>query len=393
MHRRPLLLAQVLLLAPVAPVWGGELPALSGSVFGGLDYAANLFAYGTVYAASQPQRTDGDGLFFGGAATLSAGLSHGFADGTGLGLDGSFYLAHGPLDADNYDSAFVQKIYGRMETSAGRFEIGMTDGAAFALALTGPAVNDETSIESHNAAFFRNPVTDEPMTAVFALNSAVETSFNFAKIAYYTPEISGFRFGFSYAPSEARHGLPFVAGAHEAGDQRHLSEAAAHWAGRLGPFETAASFGVGFARRGRGSADADDRTNLFDWAAGAEFVYPCDDDGKFSFGGAYHQSNAYGFDVDEALKGGAAHSAHLAVKWEAKPWAAGGEWNEGTTRGLGVPRVGLHGFGAAVGRSLSENWTATVGWQRLAYASDTAFYTGGRRLRMDAVFLHLRLDA
>ena len=94
------------------------------------------------------------------------------------------------------------------QTGLGRVEIGMTDGAAYALAVTGPVVDEATTIDNANATFFRDPSTGRAFIDVFTLNSAVESSLNYAKLSYYTPRLFGMQLAASYTPSEGKDVLP-----------------------------------------------------------------------------------------------------------------------------------------------------------------------------------------
>jgi hypothetical protein len=351
-------------------------------------------AYGTLSTAFQPSATGLNKTAPGGAATLDTLLERSLGKETDLALVSSFYLYHDALNADNYDSDFVQKAYVRLQTAYGTMEIGMADGAAFAMALTGPVVNDETSMESHNATFFRDPATGGVLIDRFALNSAVEVSFNYAKIAYYTPQIYGVQLGASYAPSQGKAFLPFAnAGPPTPDRQKNLWEFAATWNGDIGPLRIGLSGGIGTAQIDEKLATGA-APDLFDWAIGGEIAYPITAGTTLSFGGAYHKSNAYGFDIDRSRHGGDTNSSHLSTKLEFDGWAFGLEYSDGSAKGgIDDPAIDLNGYAAAIGYRINANLSAAIGWQKLRYRDDTdVFYTGKPQISAHATFLHLRLD-
>ncbi len=382
-----------ILAAFMVPAAAEDFPALSP--FSADLGIATLSAGGTVqasgFAAFQPAPAK-DAVRASGAATLTAGLSREYDSGLMLGLDTAFQLYSDRLSGDNYGNDFVQKAYGRAETGLGNVEIGMTDGAAYALAVTGPAVNGETALDNPNATFFRDPSTGRAVIEAFTLNSAVEPSVNFAKMSYYTPQLFGVEIGVSYTPSMTKGGLPFLKGGPKAADrQESLWETAIRYRGELGPFEAALSFGAAFAHADEGMKTAGHQ-GLSEWAAGAEISYPIDDDTKISFGGAYRRSNAYRFDLLDVRDVGETSSARLSAKWEQGPWSFGVEYGDGTADG-GLPgsTIGMRGYGAAAGYALNDNLALTLGWQDLRYGRDGgAFYNGRPSLDLDAVYLHLR---
>ncbi len=106
----------------------------------------------------------------------------------------------------------MQKVYGTVQTRLGRIELGQTDGAAYTLATTGPVVEGDISIDNTNATFFRDPTTGGAFINVFQLNSAVESSLNYAKVSYYSPRLFGLQLGASFTPSEGKDVIPFLSG-------------------------------------------------------------------------------------------------------------------------------------------------------------------------------------
>lgn len=366
--------------------------AVSSAVIPGAAWTLDGTGYLTGFSASMPQDHDmqrGSASF-----TVGSAFDYTFASGTKVSLIGSFYPYHDQYTADNYDSDVFQKAFARVEGEFGALEVGMTDGAAFAMAITGPVVNDETSTESHNVTFFPDP-TGGLLIDHLALNSAVEASFNYAKFAYYSPDFDGFRFGVSFAPGEGKDVVPYLAnGPRVENRQTNIWELGANYAVKFGAWDVGLYGGIGFSHVAA-AWKTDGHEGLVDWAAGGEAAYAFSDTRILSFGGAYHASNAYGFDIDNALTVGQSSSAHASAKWQEGDFNFGVEYSFGIAKAVGVePTVDMQGFGAAIGYTICPYADATLGWQHLHYKrNDAAFYTGGRKIDADAVFLHLRLNA
>ena len=349
-------------------------------------------ANGSAYWADQPDAPGLDQSGVTGAATFAANLERDYDSGLQLSLKSTFEVYHDRLSIDNYGGDFVQKVYGVVQTGLGRVEIGNTDGAAFVLASTGPVVEEDISIDNTNASFFRDPSTGQAFINVFALNSATEASLNYAKVSYYSPRLFGVQIGASFTPSEGKDVLPFLDnGADVSNRQKGIWEAAANYTDTFGPVSLNVSGGWSVGH-------ADNKTpghaGLTDWSFGSEVDYSIDDDWKVAFGGAYRQSNAYTFGLNDVQASGHTTSAHLSATVSNGSWIAGGELGSGTADGrLGDPTIGVHGASATVGYVLNSNIQLNVGWERFHYARDTGtFYNGAPRIDMDAVFLHLQFQ-
>jgi hypothetical protein len=346
-------------------------------------------AQGTAFTASQPAAgIDKTGVS--GAATLTAALQRDYDSGLTLALKGAFEIYHDRLSGDNYGDDFVQKVYAVAQTGLGRVEIGMTDGAAYALAVTGPVVDDETTLDNANASFFRDPSTGRAFVKVFALNSAVESSLNYAKISYYTPRLFGVQLAASYTPSEGKDVIPFLStGPRLANRQESIWEAAVSYSDTFGPVSLGVYGGAMFAHAD-GATKTAGHEGLTEWGLGSEIDYNLTDDVKLAVGGGYRQSNAYSFNINDVRADGETSSAHLSATLSTGPWIVGGEVGDGTAEG--APKLGVHGVSASVGYVFNANLQATLGWQQLRYDRNAGtFYNGAPRLRMDAAFLHLKL--
>src|SRR4029077_20840939 len=135
-----------------------SISPLSGSI-GDLNYSVGGQAYGSAYWADQPSAPGLDQSGVTGAASLNARLERDYDSGLSLSLKGTFEIYHDQLSGANYGSDFVQKLYGSVQTGLGRVDVGMADGAAYALSITGPTVNPEGTVHDSNAAAPRDTST------------------------------------------------------------------------------------------------------------------------------------------------------------------------------------------------------------------------------------------
>src|SRR5262249_15351468 len=150
-----------------------------------------------------------------------------------LSLNGTIALAD-PLSRGRYANP-VEKLFGELQTGLGKLQVGLGDGAGYALGLTGPKADPLTALEDPQTSFFRDPGTHRAVTDMFALRTAVGASSNFAKFTYLSPALFGVQIAFSYTPSEGRL-LPFMdAGPDVAGRQTDIYELAVRYAMDIGP--------------------------------------------------------------------------------------------------------------------------------------------------------------
>lgn len=344
---------------------------------------------GTGYTANQPSFPGLDESGVTGAASVSAKLERTYDTGLVLSLKSVFEVFHDKLSGDNYGSDFVQKVYGVAQTGLGRIEIGMTDGAAYALAVTGPAVDGVTSLDNPNATFFTDPLTGGAFINLFAPNTAVEPTYNYAKISYYSPRLFGVAIGFSFTPSEGKDVIPFLtAGPTVFNRQKNMWEGGVSYQGESGrlSYGVSATFAVGHATN-----KTPGHQGLTDWAIGAQADYDLRDDMKFSIGGAYRDTNQYTFNLNNALKVGGTRATRLSSTLTWGSWILGGEYETGSADGsIGFPTLGLHDTEASLGYVINSNMQLTGGWQQLNYSRSAGlFYNGASRISMDAEFLHL----
>jgi hypothetical protein len=362
---------------------------LTGSV-GELNYKVGGQLQGSVFDADQPgtfSKTGGTG-----AAQLNTSIERDYDSGLSLALKGQFELFHDRLSGDNYGSDLVAKVYGSAQTGLGRIDVGMADGAAYALAIVGPTVNGEVSVDNPNATFFRDPSTGgRAFINVFALNSAVESSLNYDKISYYSPRLFGLQNAASFTPSEAKIVIPFANnGPNVPNRQRFMWEGAVNYSDSFGPVTLGVSGGIIL---GHNDTKTPGHAGLTDWGVGSEADWNIDDDTKLAIGGAYRQANSYAFDINNVFAAGATQSMHLSTVLTRGSWSIGGEFGNGTADGsLGAPTLGVHAYTVDAAYAVNTNLQISGGWQKLNYHSTGAFYNGAPRIEMDAVFLHAALN-
>jgi hypothetical protein len=346
-------------------------------------------ADGAVFGANQPNFPGLDESGVTGAASVYANLTRSYDTGMVIGLKSVFEVFHDRLSGDNYGSDLVQKVFGTVQTGLGRVEVGMTDGVGYALAVTGPVVDGVTSLDNPNATFYRDPSTGVAFINVFAPNTAVEPTYNYAKMAYYSPRLFGAQIAVSFTPSEGKDVIPFLnSGPQVPNRQRGIWEVVANYQGSSGRLSYSLSAAIAL---GHATDKTPGHHGLTDWALGAQGDYDLTDDMKLSFGGAYRQTNQYAFDINNALATGDTRVLHLGTTLTKGEWIVGGEYSTGSADGsLGSPTLGEHGAEASVGYVLNTNMQITGGWQQFRYSRNSGvFYNGSSRITMDALFLHL----
>ena len=339
------------------------------------------------------------GALFGGARTtqnvsgafkLMPRLHRDYDTGLSLGLDATL-AASDPLSRGRYGGDFFEKAFAEIRMGLGRVEIGQTDGAAYDLALGGPQVDAQVSLDNPQTTFFRDPSTGRAFSDAFALRTQIGASSNDAKLTYVSPALFGAQLALSFTPNMAKDGLPFVhAGPHVPGRQADVWEAALRYSDDVGPVTLSGYAGLA---EGRAEHKLPGQEGVSDIGAGLRADYPVNDDVSLSLGGAYRQSNAHAFNPVQSWQGATTNAATLSASLTNDSWIFGVEAGNGTAgKVAGLPRLGLNGYQASVGYVLSPGLQITTGWQRLSYnRSSGAFYNGATRIAMDAAFLHLNL--
>jgi hypothetical protein len=325
-----------------------------------------------------------------GALRLMPQIRRDYDSGLSLGLVSTFTLAD-PLSRGRYDGDVIEKLAGEVRTGLGTVAMGITDGAGYALAATGPKADADVALEDARTTFFRDPVTHRAVNRIFALRTEVGASSNYAKFVYTSPLLFGAQIAVSFTPSEGKQ-LPFLnAGPHVPGRQADFWEAALKYEDELGPVSLAAYAAV---LESRSEHKLPGQEGSSDLGAGLRADYPVTDEIAVSLGGSYRQSNAYGFDINQSFQAGTTRAGHVSGGVSYGSWNATVEYGAGTADAVAaLPRLGLTGWETAVSYRVSPSVLVSGGWQKLDYSrSSGVFFNGSPQLKMDAVFVHLKLQ-
>ena len=317
-------------------------------------------------------------------------LHRDYDSGLVLELDSTFAVSD-PLSRGRYGGDFLEKLYGAARTGLGRVEIGLTDGGAYDMAVSGPKVDAAVSLDDPQTTFFRDPTTRRAATDSFALRTEVDASSNYAKFAYVSPALFGAQLALSFTPSQSRDVVPFVHQGPPVPDrQGDIWEAGLRYSDNVGPITLT---GYGGVAEGQGEHKLSGQEGVSDLGAGLRADYPLNDDLTISLGGSYRQSNAYAFDITHSEQNGTTHALFASADATYGSWVVGAEYGNGHADGVSLlPQLSLNGYQASLGYVLNKNWQITGGWQRWDYARTTGlFFNGAPRLNMDAGFLHLSL--
>src|SRR5258705_3971705 len=175
-------------------------------------------------ALFDPHQPGWQGVQASGVLRLMPEFRRDYDSGLSLGLTSAFALAD-PLSRGRYDGDVIEHLAGSARTGLGKIEVGITDGAGYGLAVTGPKVDPGVSLDDPRTSFYRNPLTHRAVTGMFALRTPVGASSNYAKIVYTSPSLFGAQLALSFTPSEGKQ-LPFLnAGPHVPGRQVEFWEA------------------------------------------------------------------------------------------------------------------------------------------------------------------------
>lgn len=340
-------------------------------------------------ALFQPDQPGWSGTQASGVLRAMPQLRRDYDSGLSLSLDGTFVAAD-PLSRGRYDGDAIEHLTGLARTGLGTLEIGLTDGAGYALAVTGPQVDPGVSLDDPRTSFYRDPGSHRAVIDLFALRTQVGASSNYAKFAYTSPALFGFQLALSFTPSEGKK-LPFLnAGPHLPGRQADIWEGALKYEDDFGPVSVSA---YGAVAEGRGEHKLPGQEGVSDLGAGVRADYPLDEETSLSLGGAYRQSNAYGFNINQAWQAGATRVGHVSGGVTHGDWSAGLEYGTGIADAVAaLPRLGLNGYEASLGYKISDSISVSSGWQHLAYSRSAGlFFNGSPQLKLEAIYLHLNL--
>lgn len=341
----------------------------------------------TAYSAQQTGLSDRQGVT--GSIFLHPRLEKLFANGWRVGLRSSLNAYHDALSGDNYGNDFVEKLYLFLDAPWGRVELGQQDGAAYEMSVTGPLVDEEAALDDPDISFFRDPATGKALIDNYEVRGGVFATRNAAKISYYTPRLLGVQIGVSYTPHLVKEVLPFVATPpHIADRQDDIVEGAINYTGYFGNTSLGAYAGIAAGHNANATPGHDD---LLDWGLGAELDY--DFGGTvLAVGGAWHQTNGYGFETEDVVSHGTSRAVHVSTTLTHGDWKIGLEYLKGVNdAAVGLPKRALSGYQVNAGYEINSNLELVAGWQhqRLTQSSGT-FYNSGRALDLDAGYLHLR---
>jgi hypothetical protein len=368
-----------------APAQAQVFPPLSWPV-GDAQFQLGGDASGALFNPNQPGWS---GAQASGDVRLMPTLRRDYDSGLGLDLGGTF-AAEDPLSRGRYDGDVIERLAGEARTGLGKLEIGITDGAGYDLAVSGPKVDPGVSLDDPRTSFYRDPGTHRAVTDMFALRTEVGASSNYAKFAYTSPSVFGLQVALSFTPTEAKE-LPFLnAGPHLTGRQVDIWEGAIRYETDLGPASLSA---YGAFAEGRAEHKLPGQEGVSDLGAGLKADYPVNDDITLSLGGSYRQSNAHDFNVNQSFVTGTTHADHVSTALSYRQWMAGLEYGNGIADAVpGASRLTQNGLEASLGYSVSSSASISSGWQHLTYSRGSgAFFNGLPQLKLDAFYLHANL--
>jgi hypothetical protein len=344
------------------------------------------FGTGALYTSSAdngPAHSGDDRTATTGLLTTNIRLRKILDNGIVLGARADFLVYHSALAGDNYGNDAFEKLYAYVQTGFGRVEIGQQDGAVAQLALTGPIVARQVSLENRALSFFRDPVTGADFARLYPTAIDIASTSNYAKIDYASPRLLGIQVAAAFTPNTVRTPLPFTGNpASDFDKQQNLWELAASYTGYFS--NVAVGLSAGFTH-----GSIENRTpgfgNLSDWQLGAQVAYTVSDI-KLSAGGGYRETNAYLLDVEAALNHGDTRILHLSTMAERGNCLLGFEFSNAALGGPTDYRI--LGYQLAAGYKLNPNLQLTAGWQWYTYRRDAgAFYNGLSLIGMNAGFL------
>jgi hypothetical protein len=322
-----------------------------------------------------------------GALRFFPSLERDYDSGLVIALKGSILAFHDHLSNDRYGGDVFEKGYLAVQTGLGTVEMGDVDGAAYRLAVSGPKVDEKTSLDGPEITFFRDPLTGRAFDEVFTVRTETGSSLNFAKVSYYSPRLFGVQLAASYTPNEGKDVLPLAtSGPHVANRQDNFWEFAASYTNTFGNLSLGASAAMSGGHNG---AKTPGHEGLTDWSFGTSAEYIINDDWKIALGGAYRQSNAYTFNVNDVLARGTTRALHTSATATYGSWIAGFEFTNGVAQSPFAPEIGEHGYEASLGYVLNSNLQLTAGWQKQLYQRPAGGFYTGSHFNGDAYFLHL----
>lgn len=360
------LAARAEIAAPVLPVGDAEL-YLHGS------------AQGALFSARQP----GGDVFASGIARFSPSLQRMYDSGFSWSLNGTL-AASDPLSRGRYDGDVLEKAYGETKLLLTTIRVGLVDGAASSLQVTGPRAGQ--ALDDAQTSFYRD-LAGRAVTNIFAPQTALVGSSNYAKIAVETPNLFGVTLGLSFTPSQGKNVLPWLAaGPQVNGRQATIWEGALRYSDDFGPLTMSFYLGGAF---GAAERKLPGQQGLSEFGLGARSDYHVTDDWTVSLGASWRKSNAHAFENTRAYTGSDTRQSDVSAGVAYGDWSAAVEYLTGLAEPVaGLPRLGLNGTQASLRYEIDPGVALSAGWQRLGYSRDAgAFFNGAPRLEMSAAFL------
>jgi predicted porin len=302
-----------------------------------------------------------------------------------FGVRTDVLIAHDRQSGDIFDNDTIERLFAFVQTGFGRLEIGEQDGAGYALALTGPEIDPQVSLEARTISLFRSPVTHRDFAQFFKQVTAAQSSSNYAKLNYLSPRLFGVQIGASFTPQTLRTPLPWTGNpSNRPSTQRDIWELAANYTGYVSG--VAIGFSGAYAQ-GSERQKAPGGEGLYDWSLGAELAYSVEDT-KLTIGGAYRSTNAWLLDVTEVARGFATNGGHFSATIERGPWRLGAETS--SAHAEGPTDYTITGYQATLGYEFTPALTLSAGWQRYNYVRNNGlFYNGRPSIGMNAGYLGL----
>ena len=308
-----------------------------------------------------------------------------FDNGMVFGVRTDLLVVHDPLAGDIFGNDTVERLFAFVQTGFGRLEAGQDDGAAYMLALTGPEIDPQVSLEARAISLFRNPETGRDFGRFFKQVTAVQSSSNYAKVNYLAPRLFGFQIGASFTPETIRTPLPWTGNPqNSANAQQNIWEVAANYTGYIS--DVAVGVSTGYAS-GTARAKASQGGDLYDWSVGTEFAYTLDET-KLTVGGAYRSTNAWLLDVYDVSAHSGTDGEHFSATVERGSWRLGAETS--IAHASGPVDYGITGYQTTIAYQFTQAIVLTGGWQRYHYARNAGnFYNGEPEIRMNAGYIGL----
>jgi len=323
-----------------------------------------------------------------GQARVNLRVQRMFDSGLTIGARSVVLAYHDALSDDRYGNDIFEKLYLFVQTAFGTVEVGQQDGAGARLGVTGPKVDDHVSLDDPDTAFFVDPSTGRRFDSFFRPHSAAATSSNAGKFNFIATRLLGVQLGLSLTPQAVKAPFPFGGNPPDGPTQNFIWEAALSYTG----FVTDDLGITASAAYSQGTLDhtAPGLDDLHDWAVGAEAAYSLSEV-KFTVGGAYRVSNAYGFNAGLVFDNSETQLAHASGLIEWNDWRLGAEYSHGEIDGpTALPDYTMRAYQVAAGYRVNDNIQLTAGWQWYDYRRDLGLFFDGRpMIDMNAAFLTL----